>query len=95
MLFQQVDEKRIAGSSNAPYRWSTHKITVIYIVAHSVSNGGNDDILKEDNIANVVHLLNEKSQFVRAIVTDTDVRIFFKSNEQSIVEFVNYATFLM
>ena len=67
----------MAGSSNAPYRWTTHRIAITYIVAHSVSNGGKDDILREDNIANVVRPLNEKSHFARAMVTDTDVRFFF------------------
>jgi len=68
----------MAGSSNAPYKWTTHKIALTYIAAHSVTNGGKDDILKEDNIANVVRLLNEKSHFARAMVTDTDVRNFFE-----------------
>ena len=77
MLFQQVDEKKMAGSSNAPYKWSTHKIALTYIAAHSVTNGGKDDILRDDNISNVVRLLNEKSHFVKAIVTDTNVRFFF------------------
>ena len=68
----------MAGSSNTPYRWSTHKIAITYIVAHSVSNGGKDDILRDDNIANVVRLLNKKYHFTRAMVTDTDVRVFFE-----------------
>ena len=73
-----------------------HKIAITYIVAHSVSNRRKDDILREDNIANVVRLLNEKSQFAMAMVTDTDVKAFFlKNNEQSIVGFVNYTTFFM
>ena len=87
IIINRLTKKKMARSSNAPYRWTTHKIAITYIVAHTVSNGGKDDILREDNIANVVCLLNKKSQFARSMVTDTDVRVFLKSNEQSIVEF--------
>jgi hypothetical protein len=57
-------------------RWKTHKTSLAYIVAQVVSNFDNNDILREDNIPNIVHLLNNKSQFVRTPVTDHDVRFF-------------------
>jgi hypothetical protein len=75
----------MVGPSHASYRWITHKITLSYV--HS--NRGNDDILREDNITNIVHLLNEKSQFARSMVTDNDVRVLFKSNYKCIIGFAN------
>jgi hypothetical protein len=77
----------MVGPSHTPYRRITHKITLSYIVIHS--NRGNDDIPREDNITNVVHLLNEKSQFTRPMVNDNDVRVLFKSYYKSIIGFVN------
>jgi hypothetical protein len=53
------------------------------IVAQSISNFGNGNILIEDNIINnVVHQLNEKSYFARILVTDHDVRAFFKRKDE-------------
>jgi hypothetical protein len=77
----------MVGPSHASYRWITHKITLSYIDVHS--NRGNDDILREDNITNIVHLLNEKAQFARSMVTDNDVRVLFKSNYKCIIGFAN------
>jgi hypothetical protein len=69
----------IVQCSQAPYRWTTLKITLAYNVAQHVSNFGEHYILREDNINNVVHLLNQKNKFVRTkSVTDHDVRAFFK-----------------
>jgi hypothetical protein len=62
--------------SHTKYRWTTHKTTLAYIVTQYVSNFGNDDILREDNIHNVVCIVNEKSQIARAQVTNNYVRIF-------------------
>jgi hypothetical protein len=79
---------RLIVLSHALYRWTTHKITLAYIVTQSVSNFGNDDILREDNMNNVVRLLNKKSQFAGTLVTDHDV-MFFKRKDESIIRFVN------
>jgi hypothetical protein len=52
------------------------------MVAQSVSNFDNNDILTEDNIYNVVHLLDKKSQFANTLVTNHDVRSFFKRKDR-------------
>jgi hypothetical protein len=70
------------GHSYAPYRWTSHKITLTYLVAQSVSNFGKEDILRQDNMQNVVCVLNKKSQFAMSPVTDNDVTTFFEEERQ-------------
>jgi hypothetical protein len=85
----------MVGRSRALYRWTTHNITLADIVVQFVSNFGKGDKLREDNIHNGVHLLNEKSQFTRGSVTDNNVGAFFKSKDKTIVRYVNLLSFHM
>jgi hypothetical protein len=70
------------GHSYEPYRWTPHKITLAYLVAQSVSNFVKEDILRQDNMHNVVRVLNKKSQFAMSPVTDNDVMTFFEEERQ-------------
>jgi hypothetical protein len=85
----------MVGRSRALYRWTTHNITLAYIVVQFVSNFGKGDKLREDNIHNGVRLLNEKSQFTRGSITDNHVEAFFKSKDKTIVRYVNLLSFHM
>jgi hypothetical protein len=81
----------IAQPSHASYRWTTDNIALAYNVAQNVTNFGEYNILREDNINNVAHFAMTKP------MTDHDVRAFFKKDE-SIVGFmslVNYHMFMI
>jgi hypothetical protein len=73
-----------AQLSHASYRWTTHKIALAYNVAQNVSNFREYNILRKDNINNVMCLLNEEKEFAKTKpMTNYDVRVFFKMKVSS------------
>jgi hypothetical protein len=77
----------MAGPSPAPYTWTVHKISLTYVVAQSVSDFGNDDILREDNICVLFfsetsyhsHEISRISEFIIDVV----LNYFYRNSRQT------------